>query len=61
MTQPLKPCPFCGTNFQEVMGEDSGSLRLCRVVCNECEYGGPNYRKRDEAVAWWNKRAAESE
>lgn len=53
----LLPCPFCGTHFQRVHGQDDLTLRLCRVVCDECLYDGPNFKTRDMAIAWWNRRS----
>lgn len=60
MTPELKPCPFCGTHNQQVMGKEDTQLRLCRVCCEECGFGGPNFNSREQAIGWWNRRDVDS-
>lgn len=55
MSEPLKPCPFCGgaaeTGFED--GHNGGHVR-----CTECGVTGPVWSNNtDTAVEAWNQRA----
>jgi len=55
MSEELRPCPFCGSNF----------VNMNRVgwwvVCENCGAEGPAKETREEALATWNRRANEGE
>lgn len=66
MTQELKPCPFCGAPGKL----DSGEMECWMAYCGQGEdniVGCPTlpetgfFDSRDEAVAAWNRRAAQPE
>ncbi len=52
----LKPCPFCNRDSDLRVGEWLRGKWF--VSCNGCDADGPMGRKREEAVAAWNRRAA---
>jgi Lar family restriction alleviation protein len=66
MTEPLKPCPFCGSTAVCISEDDTGHARW--VFCEDCECDGPpiDYRIASDCtllesfeiiVNAWNKRA----
>lgn len=52
----LKPCPFCNRDSDLRVGEWLRGKWF--VSCNGCDADGPMGRKREEAVAAWNRRTA---
>lgn len=55
MTEPLKPCPFCGGRGVLALVL---TTRTCYVSCNLCHSHGPEYPEEEscKAVAGWENR-----
>lgn len=55
----LKPCPFCGCEFINVMKIKGDGFRACGyfLECPECEIETPIYDTLEEAIEKWNRRA----
>jgi len=51
MSEELKPCGYCHSEFPECFPVGDG---MFQVACSECAMRGPRYPSRDEAVAAWN-------
>lgn len=50
----LKPCPFCGSNYNHavcVYGEEY------YIECLACTTCGPSGETKEEAIEVWNRRA----
>lgn len=54
MSEPLKPCPFCGRTDAGTM---QGEQDYWEVYC-ECGVSGPLFMTEQEATASWNRRAS---
>ncbi len=50
----LKPCPFCGENVAEVMGDSGNGFY---VECGHCWVRGPVADTKVKAARDWNRRA----
>lgn len=51
--QTLKPCPFCGSDDLDIMGDSvSGYIR-----CISCDSESGLHDNTDDAIAAWNQRA----
>ena len=55
-TDSLLPCPFCGG--EGLVHRVSGSGRLSRVSCKNCDASPHGQFSEAEAIAAWNRRAA---
>ena len=60
--EELKPCPFCGGDarynritYHTVIANESHI-----VFCAKCGASTQKYKTKQEAIAAWNKRAAET-
>ena len=54
--QELKPCPFCGSTHIVVVDDDDE--RYPYVQCCDCNTSTDVSPTKEEAVEWWNHRAA---
>ena len=54
--QPLKPCPFCGSDKVELFHNDDYSQNEYSVACTECEAVGPEEKTKKLARLKWNQR-----
>lgn len=54
MSEPLKPCPFCGGDAQMCYGLDPYSY----VMCLDCEAESHDWASERETAAAWNRRAS---
>lgn len=55
----LKPCPFCGCEFINVMKIKEDGFRDTSgyfLECPECEIETPIYDTLEEAIEKWNRR-----
>lgn len=61
MSEPLKPCPFCGNkNLAQfpVKGVDGSSGLMIECLSERCGvHPHISYIPPDAAVRWWNTRA----
>ena len=56
----LKPCPFCGSHAQMVETKRPRSFHTCCTNAKCILYPGAKwFKKEDEAIAAWNRRATE--
>lgn len=53
--EDLKPCPFCGG--EDLHGQTYFDGQWHYIVCMTCCGRGGESMMREEAVAFWNKRA----
>ncbi len=59
MSEELKPCPFCGgKSMTHTEGWEFSGV-WWTVCCPKCDFSGPEFLKKDEAIAAWNNRAVE--
>lgn len=58
VTEPLKPCPFCGGDglYWDQMEIDAETVHF--LVCRQCETQGPTGDDHTTAEVRWNKRVA---
>jgi len=55
MTEKLKPCPWCNSNFYiECEKQETGLIYYAE--CMSCACRGPWKNSHDEALVEWNKR-----
>lgn len=54
MTEPLKPCPFCGFDWAR---PDSPEGTRWSVICMRCFSQTASYGREDIAIKAWNRRA----
>lgn len=65
MSEPketLLGCPFCGGEAR-CYGDRNmyhPEVRMCRVVCTDCEAHSCDHSDRPDAIAAWNRRSAHS-
>ena len=71
MSDPLKPCPFCGgkavlSNYRMVPHEKTNipEPEICDgkwhfVWCEECRAHGNDYLTNEKAIEAWNRRVSE--
>lgn len=52
----IKACPFCGSRTVEVCRTNKNA---CWIRCDECGAESPSAPKRADAIANWNRRAAD--
>ena len=62
MTQKLKPCPFCDSEYVNVnrhlyMMEYGCAMGDLFVKCENCGGCGPSKDSEEEAIKAWNRRA----
>lgn len=57
-TDPLKPCPFCGSISSEPKRTAHGTYWR---ECSDCLADGPTASTEAEAAALWNKREPQRE
>ena len=55
LTRGIKPCPFCGNLFPQLLESDE----TCWISCidPECEADGPVKDNVESAEYFWNKRS----
>ncbi len=50
----IKPCPFCGSEPTVEKLTISPKIFIC---CHTCKISQYNYRKEEDAIEAWNRRA----
>jgi Lar family restriction alleviation protein len=55
--EPLKPCPFCGSNNVRVDTFQPYEA-ICWVECGRCGTSGSRAYTIDEAIKAWNRRTS---
>ena len=56
MSEPLKPCPFCGGGHIEIVNQGSMPDDPHVVQCDDCDASASGM-SMGEAIAAWNRRA----
>lgn len=54
----LKPCPFCGSTYLQVVGS-SGDDESYSVECWGCDASGGSCATKEAAIDEWNRRVSE--
>lgn len=58
MSEPLKPCPFCGDDPELSSGfSHVADSELHYIACYNCGAFSPAYASKAYAIQAWNKRA----
>ena len=60
MPDELKPCPFCGEASESKIILSSSGMGVEFVACLACGTDGPAEQTKAEAIAAWNRRAADA-
>jgi Lar family restriction alleviation protein len=68
MSEQLKPCPFCQSDYLDLEAAQTYGCWTARIFCDDCDARGPEVGgtfSHDDAIsaaiAAWNRRAGEQE
>ena len=54
MTEKLKPCPLCGSDYLNIRSREFGSETIYIVYCEHCKNRGRTRTSIDAVIESWN-------